>query len=63
MILNIPKNDKQSLKNERNQKSTFQSLKDFLDENSDSPDEYLRKCRLEYEGRRKDFNFATIFLR
>lgn len=54
MILNIPKNDKQSLKNERNQKSTFQSLKDFLGENSDSPDEYLRKCRLEYEGRRKE---------
>lgn len=54
MILNIPKNDKQSLKNERNQKSTFQSLKDFLGENSDSPDEYLRKCRLEYEAKRRE---------
>ena len=54
MKLNIPENNKQTLGNENNQKSTFQSLKDFLSENSDSPDEYLRKCRLEYETKRKE---------
>ena len=54
MKLNIPENNKQTLENENNQKSTFQSLKVFLSENSDSPDEYLRKCRLEYEGRRRE---------
>lgn len=33
MKLNIPENNKQTLGNENNQKSTFQSLKDFLSEN------------------------------
>ncbi|HBB14144.1 MAG TPA: hypothetical protein DCZ76_07700 [Treponema sp.] len=39
-------------KNETQLESTFLSLQKFLDENGDLPDDYLKKCRLDYEQER-----------
>lgn len=42
-------------------KSTFTSLSDFINKNGDSPDNYIRNCRLKYESEREEFiNRKTI---